>query len=115
MRIIYHITYLDTIIVPGVLHLIKWQQLELFLFEGDNNMNETVEFDQFQLLEDKIDSLIMLISQLRKDNGALNEKIQAQDKQISDLAQEVEGLTTTRDKAKERVISLLEKIKQVAV
>ncbi len=78
-------------------------------------MNETVEFDQFQLLEDKIDALIVLIAELRKENGVLTEKIQVQDKEISELTQQVEGLKATRDKAKERVISLLEKIKEVDV
>jgi FtsZ-binding cell division protein ZapB len=101
--------------MPGVLLLSKWQQLELFFFEGDKNMNETVEFDQFQLLEDKIDALILLIAELRKENGVLTEKIKVQDKEISELTQQVEGLKTTRDKAKERVISLLEKIKEVDV
>jgi FtsZ-binding cell division protein ZapB len=101
--------------MPGVLLLSKWQQLELFFFEGDKNMNETVEFDQFQLLEDKIDALIVLIAELRKENGVLTEKIKAQGKEISELTQQVEGLKATRDKAKERVISLLEKIKEVDV
>jgi len=78
-------------------------------------MNETVEFDQFQLLEDKIDDLIVLIEELRKENGELREKTQVQGKEISALTQQVEDMNTTRDKAKERVISLLEKIKQVDV
>ena len=78
-------------------------------------MNEIVEIDQFQLLEEKIDSLILLVSDLRKENGLLSEKVQVQDNRISELSEEVETLKKTRDKARERVISLLEKITQVEV
>ncbi len=78
-------------------------------------MNETSEIDQFQLLEEKIDSLIELITELKKEKELLAEKVRVQDEKVADLTEQVEGLKTTRDRAKQRIVSMLEKIKQVDV
>lgn len=76
-------------------------------------MNGTNEIDQFQLLEEKIDSLIALITELRKEKELLAEKTKIQDDKLADLKEQVEGLKTNRDKAKQRIISMLEKIKKI--
>ena len=78
-------------------------------------MNETGEIDQFQLLEEKVDSLIGLITELRKERGLLTEKARIQDGKVADLTEQIQGLNTAREKAKQRIISMLEKIEQIDV
>lgn len=78
-------------------------------------MNATGEIDQFQLLEKKVDNLIELIADLRKEKKVLTEKVQIQDKEISDLSKELKDLKSTRDKAKQRIVHLLEKIEQIDI
>ena len=78
-------------------------------------MDGTGEIDQFQVLEEKIDSFIVLITELRKEKEILAEKAKIQDEKIADLTEQVEELRTTRDKAKQRIVSMLEKIKQIDV
>lgn len=76
-------------------------------------MNETGHIDQFQLLEEKVDFLIELITDLKKDKALLTEKIQVQERKITELTEQVGDLNTNRDRAKQRIVSLLEKIKQI--
>ncbi|MBC8461127.1 MAG: cell division protein ZapB [Deltaproteobacteria bacterium] len=78
-------------------------------------MNTGEDIDQFQLLEDKIDSLIELITTLRKEKESFAEKIQIQEKKLADLAEKFENLKTARDKAKQRIIFLLEKVEQIDI
>jgi chromosome segregation ATPase len=75
---------------------------------------ETVEeIDQFRLLEEKIDSLLGFIVSLRKEKESMAEKLIVQDEKIADLTKEMENLREMRDKAKQRIVSLLEKIEQM--
>ena len=78
-------------------------------------MNETGEMDQFQLLEEKVDSLIGSITTLRKEKEVLTEKMQIQDKEISDLSEQLKNLKSTREKAKKRIVHLLERIEQINI
>ncbi len=78
-------------------------------------MNTGEDIDQFQLLEDKIDSLIELITTLRKEKESFAEKIQIQEKKLADLAEKFENLKTARDKARQRIIFLLEKLEQIDI
>ena len=78
-------------------------------------MHETGEVDQFQLLEKKVDSLIGLVTELKKEKSILAEKLQVQDAKLSDLTEQIQGLNTAREKAKQRIISMLEKIEQIDV
>jgi len=78
-------------------------------------MNTGEGIDQFQLLEDKIDSLIELITTLRKEKESFAEKIQIQEKKCADLAEKFENLKTAKDKAKQRITSLLEKVEQIDI
>jgi uncharacterized coiled-coil DUF342 family protein len=88
----------------------------LFLRErGGDGMMMGEEMDQFQLLEQKIDGLLELVSSLRKEKTALAEKTQIQEERLRDLAEEIETLKTARDKAKQRILSLLEKIEKVEI
>ena len=78
-------------------------------------MNTEAEVDQFQLLEEKVDRLIDMIAELRREKEALAEKAQIQDERISDLTSQLETLKSSRDRAKQRIISLLEKMEQIGI
>jgi uncharacterized coiled-coil DUF342 family protein len=78
-------------------------------------MLKTEETDQFQVLEAKVDSLIKFTQSLKKEKESLLEKLQIQEGKLADLAGELETLKGSRDKAKQRVLSLLEKLEQIEV
>ena len=78
-------------------------------------MSRFEEMDQFQRLEEKVDSLIKFVDAFKKEKDSLLEKIQIQDERISDLSGELETLKANRDQAKQRILSLLEKIEQLGV
>lgn len=78
-------------------------------------MFKTEEMDQFQVLEAKVDSLIKFTSSLKKEKESLLEKLHIQEGKIADLISELETLKGSRDKAKQRVLSLLEKLEQIEV
>jgi uncharacterized coiled-coil DUF342 family protein len=75
-------------------------------------MQKSEEMDQFQVLEEKVDFLIKSVSSFKKEKDSLIEKIQIQEERIADLSGELENLRASRDKAKQRIFSLLEKIEQ---
>ena len=93
----------------------EWQQLDLRFNEDGNTMNETGDVDQFQLLEQKIDGLIELITDLRNEKTLLAEKVQTQEQKISELRMQVESLNANRDRAKQKIVSLLEKIEHIEI
>ena len=93
----------------------EWQQLDLCFSEDRDSMNEIGDVDQFQLLEEKIDSLIALITDLRKEKELLAEQVQIQEMELADLNEQVGNLNTSRDGVKQRIVSLLEKINQIDV
>jgi FtsZ-binding cell division protein ZapB len=82
-------------------------------YRGGNASHSEEETDQFQLLEEKIDKLITTIKSLKTEKESLNEKLQIQEERLTDLTREVEGLKSGRDKARQRIVSLLEKIEQI--
>jgi len=78
-------------------------------------MFKTEEMDQFQALEAKVDSLIKFTLSLKKEKESLLEKLHIQEGRIADLTSELETLKGSRDKAKQRVLSLLEKLEQIEI
>jgi chromosome segregation ATPase len=78
-------------------------------------MLKTEEMDQFQVLEAKVDSLIKFTHSLKKEKESLVEKLHFQEEKIADLKSEIETLKGSRDKAKQRVLSLLEKLEQIEI
>lgn len=79
-----------------------------------DSLNSEEGVDQFQLLEDKIDNLIEMIKSLKSEKESFAEKFEIQEEKLGDLTKEVEGLKSGRDKAKQRILSLLEKMEQIA-
>lgn len=78
-------------------------------------MNSLDDIDQFQLLENKIDMLLEFVTELKKEKELLTEKIKMQEEKLAYLNVEIEDLKTVRDKAKQKVISLLQKIEQFEI
>lgn len=78
-------------------------------------MHSEEEIDQFQLLEQKIDSLIEVVKALKQEKAALAEKVQIQEEKLADLSEQLESLRAARDNARQRIVSLLEKIEQIEV
>jgi hypothetical protein len=78
-------------------------------------MFKTEEMDQFQVLEAKVDSLIKFTVSLKKEKESLLEKLHIQEEKIADITSELETLKGSRDKAKQRVLSLLEKLEQIEI
>ena len=78
-------------------------------------MEKGEEVDQFKLLEEKIDALIKFISSLKKERESLIEKTHIQEEKITDLTGEIEHLKAAKDKAKQRIIFLLEKMDQLDI
>lgn len=76
-------------------------------------MERDGEIDHFQLLEEKVDSLIQFIEVYKKEKESLSEKIRLQEKTIAGLTGDMEQLQGNRDKAKQRISSLLAKIEQL--
>ena len=78
-------------------------------------MVKTEETDQFQVLEAKVDSLIKFASSLKQEKESLLEKLHIQEGKIADLISELDNLKGLRDKAKQRVLSLLDKLEQIDI
>ncbi len=72
------------------------------------------EVDQFQLLEEKVDRLIEKAVALRSEKEALEERLRAEEEKVSDLNRQIEKLRSGRNDAKEKIMSLLEKMEQVS-
>ena len=78
-------------------------------------METASDLEQFELLEQKLDNLIELIAALKREKESLAEKAKIQEEKLSDLTKQIQTLRSGRDQAKQRIISLLEKIDQVSV
>jgi septal ring factor EnvC (AmiA/AmiB activator) len=78
-------------------------------------MENIGEFEQFQLLEQKIDSLLELVTTLKKEKAALAEQTHIQEEKLVDLSEQLSSLKSGRDKARQRIVSLLERIEQAEV
>lgn len=68
------------------------------------------ETDQFKALEESVGSLISKVSSLKEDKELLMAKVHEQDKIIAEMKGESENLRKTRDNAKVRIQSILDKI-----
>ena len=78
-------------------------------------MGTAEDMDQFNLLEEKVDSLIKYIASLKKEKESLAEKLTIQEEKLTDLMHEVEELRASRGKVKQRVVNLLERIEQADI
>jgi len=71
--------------------------------------------DQFLLLEQKIDGLIELALKLKTENDSFNERFQIQEEKLTDMTHQVETMKRARDTARQKIVSLLEKMEQIGI
>ena len=76
--------------------------------------NPEEEVDQFQLLEEKVDPLTEKMVALKGENVALEQKLRIEKGKVSDLNTQIEVLRSGRNDAKQKIMSLLEKMEQVS-
>lgn len=76
-------------------------------------MQRAEERDPFDLLESRIESLIRSAGTLKKEKESLQEKVNIQEEKIANLSAELEHLRAARDKARQKIVFLLEKLDQV--
>ena len=89
--------------------------------EGDNKQynvwessNAEDEVDQFQLLEERVDSLLEKTMALKNEKESFKEKLRAEEEKVVELSAEIEKLRSGRNDAKQKIMSLLEKMEQVS-
>ncbi|TET94618.1 MAG: cell division protein ZapB [Desulfobacteraceae bacterium] len=70
------------------------------------------ELEQFGLLEEKIESLISIVSSFKEEKIDLEKNVQSQEKRIGLLTDEIETLKADRGLIRKRVATLLEKIEE---
>lgn len=71
------------------------------------------DLEQFSILEQKVESLISLVSSLKEEKIDLEKKVQGQGERISSFANEIDKLKADKDLVKKRIITLLEKIEKI--
>ena len=72
------------------------------------------ELDQFELLEQGVESLISTVSSLKEENAALERRVQEGGEELRSLAQDMEGLRADREAVRERIAALLRRIEELA-
>ncbi|MFW6146972.1 MAG: cell division protein ZapB [Thermodesulfobacteriota bacterium] len=68
------------------------------------------ELDQFDLLEERVDSLISLVNSLKQENASLDKQVREGGAKLRALENEIEGLRADRDAVRERIAALLKRI-----
>jgi len=108
--------------ITGIFRLLEIERARMTMdTEVDNKQynvwessNPEEEVDQFQLLEEKVDILIEKTIALKEVNAALEEKLLIEEGKVSDLDTQIEALRSGRNDAKQKIMSLLEKMEQVS-
>ena len=78
-------------------------------------MEQQEQIDSFKILEDKVGTLITHVKALRNEKEGLEKKIREKDRIITDLNLELSGLRDIKNKAKDRIDSILEKISELDI
>jgi chromosome segregation ATPase len=78
-------------------------------------MERDGELNHFHLLEERVDSLIQFIEAFKKEKESSIERIRMQEKKIADLKGDIALLLGARDKAKQKISSLLAKIEKLEI
>ena len=76
-------------------------------------MERDGELNHFQLLEERVDSLIQFIEAFKKEKESSIERFRIQEEKIADLKGDLELLLRARDRAKQMISSLLTKIEKL--
>ena len=78
-------------------------------------MEFTTETDYFKLLEDKIGELIKRMQEMKNEKESFLKTINDQKSQIDTLTNELKGLRESKQQAKERITTIIEKLDKLAV
>ena len=78
-------------------------------------MELTTDTDYFKLLEDKIGELINKMQAFKNEKESLLKTINDQKSQIDTLTNELKDLRESKNQAKERITTIIEKIDKLAV
>ena len=78
-------------------------------------MELTTDTDYFKLLEDKIGELINKMQAFKNEKESLLKTINDQKSQIDTLTNELKDLRESKNQAKERISTIIEKIDKLAV
>ena len=78
-------------------------------------MEHQEEMDYFKALEEKVGALIAKVSSFKNENELLMTKVREQDKIIADLKDELDNIKSTKDKAKVRIQSIIDKISKMDI
>ena len=78
-------------------------------------MELTAETDYFKLLEDKIGELVKRMQEIKNEKESFLKTINDQKSQIDTLTNELKGLRESKQQAKERITTILEKLDKLAV
>ena len=78
-------------------------------------MELTTDTDYFKLLEDKIGELINKMQAFKNEKESLLKTINDQKSQIDTLTNELKDLRESKNRAKERITTIIEKIDKLAV
>lgn len=70
------------------------------------------ELNQFGRLEEKIESLITMVSSLNEEKTNLERSLHSRQQKIGSLTKEVETLDINREMIRKRIAGLLEKIQK---
>ena len=76
-------------------------------------MEQQIEVDHFKVLEEKVESLIKKVSLLREEKDFFKKKFKEQEQNTANLRGELERLKQIRDNTKNRIVTILEKIKKM--
>jgi len=78
-------------------------------------MELTAETDYFKLLEDKIGELINKVQQMKDEKESFIRTIDDQKSRIDTLTDELSEMRENKNKARERITTIIEKIDKLAV
>ena len=73
------------------------------------------EIEQFELLEQKVETLISALGSLNEQKMMLERKARTQEEELGTLRSEIDTLRADRDVVQKRIASLLEKIAECEV
>lgn len=76
-------------------------------------METLEEIDPFQVLETKVEALIVYTASLKEEKERLVEKLHTEEKKTRKLMNEIKELKAARVNVKQRVATLLERIERV--
>ena len=91
------------------------EQTGLFKNEGWSRMHSEKEINQFEVLEQKIQSLIELAKALKREKEGLSEKLKTQQQDLTNISKELEGLKLERGRSRQRMVTIMERIKLVGL